>query len=106
MLMLTDLQQVNLAVAFTTKAGNSAKVDGVPVWATSDETVLTVVPSEDGLSAEAVTVGPLGVAQITVTADADLGEGVETLTGVLDVEVLASKAVFAIVTAGAPVEKE
>ena len=58
-----------------------AKVDGVPVWASSDETVLLVTPAVDGMSAVVDTVAP-GTARITVTADADLGAGVKTLTGV------------------------
>lgn len=104
-LVLTDAQKVALSVAFTTKAGNPASVDGAPQWVSSDPTVIQVVQSEDGLSAEAIAVGPLGVAQVSVTADADLGEGVSTITGVLDIEVKASQAVFAIVAAAAPADK-
>lgn len=104
-LILTDVQKVSVAVSFTTKAGNPAPVDGVPQWSSSDPSILEVVPSADGLSAEVLTVGPLGLAQVSVVADADLGEGVTSITGVLDVEVKASQAVFAIVAAGAPVDK-
>ncbi len=63
--------------------GEPAPVDGVPVWASSDETVVTVAPSEDGMSAVINTVAA-GVARVTVTADADLGEGVSEITGVTD----------------------
>lgn len=101
-LVLTDLEKVSLSVAFTTAAGNPAVVDGVPVWGTSDETILSVVAAEDGLSAVVTTVGPLGGAQVSVTADADLGEGLKPLVGVLDVTVVGSEAVFAIVAAGVP----
>lgn len=105
-LILTDDQQVNLTAAFTTKAGNPARVDGVPVWRSSDESVITVTAAEDGLSAVAVAVGPLGSAQVSVEADADLDEGEERLiTGVLDIEVRASEAVVAVVAAGAPEPK-
>lgn len=104
-LILTDLEKVSLSVAFTTAVGNPATVDGVPVWATSDESVLSVVASEDGLSAVVTTVGPLGSAQVSVTADADLGEGVKPLVGTLDVTVVGSEAVFAIVAASAPEPK-
>ena len=76
-LVLTDLEKVSLSVAFTTAAGNPAVVDGIPVWGTSDETILSVVAAEDGLTAVVTTVGPLGSAQVSVTADADLGEGVQ-----------------------------
>jgi len=60
-----------------------ALVEGVPVWASSDETVLLVTPSVDGMSAMIDTVAP-GTARITVSADADLGEGVVPLTGVTE----------------------
>lgn len=104
-LVLTDLEKVSLSVAFTTAAGNPAVVDGIPVWGTSDETILSVVASEDGLTAVVTTVGPLGSAQVSVTADADLGEGVRPLVGTLDINVVGSEAVFAIVAAGAPEPK-
>lgn len=102
MLILTDEQKVSLSVSFTTKAGNPATVDGAPVWSSSDPSVITVTAAEDGLSAVAVTVGPLGTAQVICEADADLGEGVRPITGVLDIEVRPSEAVAAIVVAGAP----
>lgn len=104
-LVLTDMQKVVLSVSFTNRAGNPAVVDGVPQWTSSDPAVIAVTPSEDGLSAVAVTVGPLGLAQVSVVADADLGEGVTEITGVLDIEVKPSQAVFAIVVAGAPEDK-
>lgn len=103
--ILTDEQQVGLAVEFKTAAGNPAHVDGVPNWASSDESIVTVEPAEDGLSAVAVAVGPLGTAQVTCEADADLGEGTRLITGVLDIEVRASEAVVALVTAGTPEAK-
>ena len=104
-LVLTDLEKVSLSVAFTSAAGNPAVVDGVPVWGTSDESILSVVAAEDGLSAVVTTVGPIGTAQVSVTADADLGEGIKPLVGTLDVSVVASEAVFAIVASGAPEPK-
>lgn len=105
MLNLTDSQQVALAAAFADKAGNPASVDGAPVWTSSDETVLTVAAATDGLTAVATATGKLGTAQVSVAADADLGEGTATITGVLDVTVLAGSAVAAVVSAGAPTEK-
>ena len=104
-LILTDLQKVALSVTFTSAAGNAAPVDGVPVWASSDETIVSVVASEDGLSAVATAVGPVGQAQVSVTADADMGEGLVAITGLLDVSVIASEAAFAILAAGAPEPK-
>lgn len=61
-----------------------APVDGVPVWASSDETVIKVTPSDDGMSAVIDSVAPGGPARITVSADADQGAGVVEITGVTD----------------------
>ena len=101
-LILTDLQKVSLSVAFTSAAGNPAQVDGVPVWLSSNEAVVTVVAAEDGMSAVATTVGPIGEAQVPVSADADLGEGVKPIVGTLDITVIGSEAVFAGLAAGIP----
>ena len=104
-LVLTDMQKVSLTVAFTTAAGNSAVVDGIPDWDVSDESILDIEPSEDGLSAAVTAVGPVGDAQVVVTADADLGEGVKEIFGTLDVSVVPSVAVFALVVSGVPEPK-
>lgn len=104
--ILADTKKVPVSVAFIDAAGNPARVDGVPVWSSSDPSVVTIDGvSEDGMSAFAVAVGPLGTAQVSVAADADLGEGIRALTGVLDIEVQASEAVSANVAAGEPVDK-
>lgn len=59
-----------------------APVDGIPVWATSDPTVATVVAAFDGMSA-VVSGVTAGECDIAVTADADLGTGVNTISGSL-----------------------
>lgn len=102
MIILTDEQQVNVTAAFTTAAGNPANVDGVPVWRSSDEDIVTVTPAADGKSALVVATGELGTAQVSVEADADLGAGTRLITGLLDVEVRAAEAVAAGLTAGTP----
>lgn len=61
-----------------------AKIDGVPVWASSDETVLAVIPSVNGMEFDVRIVAPGGPARITVTGDADLGAAIKTITGVSD----------------------
>lgn len=101
-LVLTDLQKAALGVAFLDAMGNPAAVEGPPVWASSDETLVTVTAAEDGLSAVATTVGPLGSCQVSVVADADLGAGVENITGTLDVTVVADKATSVAISTGTP----
>lgn len=104
----TDQRFDNVALAITNSRGNPAQVDGVPVWASSDETVLAVTPADDGMSAMVDTVGP-GTARISVTADADTGSGTKTITGVSeDVNVTlgpSSQASNFTFTFGAPVDK-
>jgi hypothetical protein len=104
-LVLTDIQKVTLSISPKSAAGNPAPVDGVPSWSVSDASVASIVVSENGLSAEVVTTGALGTVQVVVDADADLGEGVETITGVLDIEVKASAAVTLDIGAGVPESK-
>ena len=103
-LILTDVQACALAVAFVDRKGNPASVDGAPVWSVSDPTVLGIIASADGFSADIIAIGPLGNSQVSVTADADLGSGVENVIGVLDVTVVGSRAVAAVVSASAPTE--
>lgn len=93
MFTLPDDKTASAAVAYVDAKGNPAKVDGTPVWSSSDDTILTVTPSSDGLTAEVTPVGPLGTAQVKVEADADLGAGVVPLISLADVEVVAGQAV-------------
>lgn len=76
-----NFPNVVLTIMDTQVPPKPAMVDGVPVWASSDETVLTVVPGTDGMTAVVSTVAP-GTGRITVSADADLGAGVIPITGV------------------------
>jgi hypothetical protein len=100
-LILTDEQKCSLSVAFTTAAGHPAPVDGVPQWSVSDANVLNLTVAADGMSA-VVASGALGTAQVNVQADADLGSGVTTISGVLDVEVKPAQAVSVGISAGTP----
>ena len=104
-MIITDTQKVNLTVSFQDAAGNPASVDGAPTWASSDTSIVTLDVAADGLSAFAVSAGPLGTSQVSAVADADLGGGVTNITGVMDIEVQASEAVQALVAAGAPEPK-
>ncbi len=98
---MRDDQKVTLTIQIVDKKGKPAVVDGVPVWASSDETVVTVVAAADGMSAVASGVAP-GAARVVVTADADLGAGVTDLTGTLDFNITPGSAATLSITAGAP----
>ena len=101
-LVLTDAQKVTLSITPVDAKGNPAPVDGIPEWSSSDASVIVVEPSSDGMSAVATAAGPLGTAQVNVTADADLGAGVTSITGTLDIQVTGSEAVAISITAGTP----
>jgi hypothetical protein len=102
MVTLTDIQKVSLSIQPIDAKGNPAVVDGIPVWQVSDTALLSLVVAEDGLSAELLAVGPLGTGQVTVAADALIGEGVVPITGILDVTVIASQAASLAISAGVP----
>ena len=104
MLIMTDSQKVSLAISPKTKAGNAAILDGIPVWTLGCVDHFNIAASEDGLSAVISSTGKLGVCQVNVTVDVDMGEGVEAITGTLDIEVKAGKAVDLGMDVGAPVE--
>lgn len=102
--ILTDSQKVDLALKAKTKAGNPTTLENV-VWATSDDTVATVESTGD-LTAVVKTTGKLGTAQISIKADAKLGEGEKELTGTFDLEVVPGDAATIEVSAGEAAENE
>lgn len=73
-------QQFTASLLITNAAGEVAPVENI-VWASSDPTVVNVVAAADGMSAVIPCIAE-GTARVTVTADADLGAGVVTITGV------------------------
>lgn len=103
--ILTDAQKVRLEVNPLNKAGNPAKIDGDPVWSSSDPSIITIEATPDPKVVFAVTTGTLGLAQVNVKADADLGAGVREIASVLDVEVIASEAVTLGIQAGTPEDR-
>lgn len=74
------------------EAGAPAAVDGVPVWASSDESVVTIAPSADGMTA-VLTPLKVGAALIQVTVDADMTEGTRTIIGEGELRILGNEAV-------------
>lgn len=109
----TTEQLQPIAFALKDGRGRPASFDGDPVVAVSDETIAKVsadgvVKGTDGgysLNIEPVTPGD---ARVTVSGDADLGEGVNTITGFLDLTVTLDPATGARIiemTAGAPIPK-
>lgn len=104
LITITNEQKVEVTLAPTTEAGNSATLDGAPVWTVvSGDATLEV--AADGLSAFLVSGAADVNSVIEVTADADLGEGVVTLTDTIDLAVVAAEASRLGLVAGTPVLK-
>jgi len=102
-MQLPDDKSVTASLAYVDAKGNPALVEGAPVWTTDRPDIVTVTPAADGMSAVIAPVGPLGSAQISVDADADLGAGVTNLTTLGQVDVIAGTAVAGSMNFGAPV---
>lgn len=101
---LTNEQKVTVTLNPQTDGGKPAKLDGKPEWSVvSGDATLNV--AEDGLSAEIVSPDVPGQSQVLVQADADLGEGVETISGTLDVQVAGAAAKNLGLSLGIPVLK-
>jgi hypothetical protein len=92
--------QVGVQVSYVDAKGNPAAVDGPVSWSSSDPTIATVtVDANDSTRATVVGVGDnLGIAQVTTTADADLGQGVRQILTTVDVEVVAGEAISGTIT--------
>jgi len=104
LITITNEQKVEVTLAPTTEAGNPATLDGAPVWTVvSGDATLEV--AADGLSAFLVSGAADVNSVIEVTADADLGEGVVTLTDTIDLAVVAASASALGLVAATPVLK-
>jgi hypothetical protein len=107
-MIINNTQKVSITITPKGKSGRPAKIDGVPTWQNTDETLGTLVVAADGLSAVYTTVdGASGNSQVIVDADADLGAGVVDITGLLDINVVApeEQATTIEITAGTPEPK-
>jgi hypothetical protein len=82
MATMNTSEKIPVTITVTTPSGAPAQFQGQPNWATSDATIITVVPAADGMSADVISVAEGSGARVTVSIDADLGDGVTTVTGV------------------------
>ena len=98
------MKAVTITLNLFDKAGNPTKFDDLPVWATSAEGFVNLAVSEDGYSAEACSVGPMGDVQITATGDADLGDGTREKVCMDTIHVVAGDADTSAFTAGPVVD--
>lgn len=100
---LSDIQKVSGSVSAVDAKGFAAQLEaGSFVYSSSDEAVATVAQDPSDESKFTIVAGVPGTAQIQFSADADLGEGVTTLSGTVDVEVTVSQAVSLSASLGVP----
>lgn len=103
---ITNEQKIKASLTPTTGGGKPAQLDpnNPPKWSViSGES--TVVPAPDGLSADLVSSDTPGDTVFLVEADADLGDGVETISDTIKLTVLGAKAQNLGLTLGTPENK-
>lgn len=99
---LTTEQKIKATLNPVTATGKPAKLDGMPTWSSS---TLRLEVADDGMSAYIISTDEPVVDTIVVQADADLGEGVETISGSITVNVVGAKAANLGLTLGEPEPK-
>jgi len=103
MLILPNDQKVTASIQPVDSKGNPAQIQGPAQWSSSNDNIASLQNiAADGLSADVIPGATLGTCQINVQGDADLGTGVTTITGVLDVQVVAGAAVGFTITTSPP----
>lgn len=100
---ITDSQQVVATIKPVNKRGQPAPVQpGSVLW--TGPSFVAITPAPDGLSATIVAMG-IGSGELSVSADADLGEGVVTISGTVPFEVIPSQATSVGFEFGTPTEQ-
>jgi hypothetical protein len=106
-LIITDTQQVELSISPVDRRGNPTRLDGSPVWDSTDNSIVKVVPQPgEPLRAIASAVGKLGRSQVNVRADAQRGDGVREIFAVVDIEVVAGDAAVFDIQSGTITEQD
>lgn len=101
---INDEQQIVVHLNPTTPKGKPVKLDGKPEWSVVDgDSTLEV--ADDGLSATLISSDTPGVTHYQVAADADLGDGVDTITDTIELTVVDPQASSLGLTADAPTDK-
>lgn len=98
---ITNEQQVTVHITPKTAGGKPAQLDGAPEWSVVAGNC-SVVPSDDGLSCTILSGDEPGTSEVSVVADADLGEGVEQIADFIEVTVNGAKATNLGLTADEP----
>jgi len=95
---------VKVQVSYVDRDGNPAAVDNI-AWSSDPPTIISAqVDGSDPTMVTVTPVGAVGNAQVTATADADLGEGVTALVTTMDITVVAGQAVAGTISPVGPAE--
>lgn len=101
---ITNEQKIKVTLTPKTDSGKPAQIDGVPSWTVSTGDA-TLDQAPDGMSVYLVSGDAPGTSEILVEADADLGEGVETISATITLNVEGAKAVNLGLAIGEPEAK-
>lgn len=101
---ITNEEKVHVKLNPVTANGNAAAIDGQASFTVVSGDA-TVVMDDEGLGAFLVSGVLIGDSQIQVSADADLGEGVDTITDTIILTVVAAEASSLGLTIDAPILK-
>lgn len=102
---LTNEQKVRATLTPKTASGNPAPIDGKPdISVISGEATINNI-SEDGMSFDIVSPDLPGDSQVLIEADADLGDGIETISDVIKVAVVGARAANLGLSLGTPEPK-
>ena len=99
MLTLKVGQSVPLTVHPKTSEGQECQVDGTPVWDSNGTAGVSLQADLDGRTCLVTALAP-GIAEIHVSADADLGEGLRAIKAGLSIRVIQPEAVELAIEAG------
>ena len=106
MLSMTATQFVEARLNVIDRLGNPAQVEPGSIQIVSNDETVCIIQriGEDETAFKVVATGN-GVTQVDFSADADLGDGVTTITGYTGVEIIPAQAVGFGVTFGEPQEQ-
>lgn len=107
-LTMTSTQQATGQVAPVDIKGNPAQVEaGTVEYSVDNPDLVDVIEDpDDETKFTVVAKGPVGVTQLTIRADADLGEGVKSIETFAAIEITPAGAVGFGVTFGTPTEQQ
>lgn len=95
-------QFVPITLEFTDDKGKIVQPDGPPQWATDNSDVLTLTPSDDGMTCTISSTGMPGTAKVQMTADGEFGPGISTIVGTEDFTIVPRPATQVKLTVGEP----